>query len=277
MRDFASPRIAAATVEGARIVVRGDRREKLTVEAVATDVLRVRFAPDGQPRQERTWSVVGDAGDAPREGRLTMTSASVPGAAPTADTPSGPRENDEGLETPTPRAPTRDATRSREGTATDSVDTEAPASAAPTHLEAADVAPAPGAPPAGHPGTPTVPDAPKPFYHHFFVNRMVLFEMNYIHPHTRKIIQISAADFRCHRCLETNTEWVHSTYFFHKIGLIGRVLASADGNYAIPTYTIHSICVYYLVEVFLFLVPINRMIFGFGGYARTANTRFVKM
>ena len=84
MRDFVSPRIKAATVDGTRVVVAGDRREKLTVEAVATDVLRVRFAPDGQPRQERTWSVVGDAGDAPREGRLRDSQADAFPDAPDA-------------------------------------------------------------------------------------------------------------------------------------------------------------------------------------------------
>ncbi len=43
--------------------------EVLNITVLAHDMIRVQHWPDGKPRQERTWAVVGPDGDAPREGR----------------------------------------------------------------------------------------------------------------------------------------------------------------------------------------------------------------
>jgi alpha-glucosidase len=45
------------------------RQEILRINVLDHDLIRVRFCPEGQPRLDRTWMVVGQDGDAPREGR----------------------------------------------------------------------------------------------------------------------------------------------------------------------------------------------------------------
>ena len=70
MPTLHSPRVSETTVEEGAIVVRGDRGERLSVVAVTEHIFRVTHAPEGQPRLERTWCVVGDHVEVPREGRV---------------------------------------------------------------------------------------------------------------------------------------------------------------------------------------------------------------
>jgi alpha-glucosidase len=51
------------------LVFTGERGERLQVSILDDDLIRVQFFPDGKPRLNRTWSVVGKDGDVPREGR----------------------------------------------------------------------------------------------------------------------------------------------------------------------------------------------------------------
>lgn len=55
--------------EGHPLDFAGPRGERLLVSVLEQDMVRVRFLPDGKPRQTRTWAVVGPDGVMPREGR----------------------------------------------------------------------------------------------------------------------------------------------------------------------------------------------------------------
>src|SRR5690554_3401384 len=47
----------------------GKRGERFQISVLDHDLVRVQFWPDGMPRLDRTWSVVGPSGDVPLEGR----------------------------------------------------------------------------------------------------------------------------------------------------------------------------------------------------------------
>jgi len=47
----------------------GQRGERFKISVLEDDLIRVQHFPDGQPRLDRTWMVVGADGDVPREGR----------------------------------------------------------------------------------------------------------------------------------------------------------------------------------------------------------------
>jgi alpha-glucosidase len=51
------------------LVFVGQRGERFAISVLDDDLIRVQHFPQGQPRLERTWMVVGREGDAPREGR----------------------------------------------------------------------------------------------------------------------------------------------------------------------------------------------------------------
>lgn len=51
------------------LVFSGARGERLQVSILDDDLIRVEHFPDGKPRLNRTWTVVGKDGDMPREGR----------------------------------------------------------------------------------------------------------------------------------------------------------------------------------------------------------------
>jgi alpha-glucosidase len=51
------------------LVFAGQRGECFQVYVLEDDIVRVVFRPDGQPRLDRTWMIVGSDGDVPREGR----------------------------------------------------------------------------------------------------------------------------------------------------------------------------------------------------------------
>ena len=54
---------------GSQLLFRGARDETLQVSVLADDLIRVQHLPEGTPRLDRTWMVVGKEGDVPREGR----------------------------------------------------------------------------------------------------------------------------------------------------------------------------------------------------------------
>ena len=64
-----SLRVAKVTDDENSLTVTGQNDERLTVVALSESIIRVTMMPDGQPRLNRSWSVVGDAGEIPREGR----------------------------------------------------------------------------------------------------------------------------------------------------------------------------------------------------------------
>src|SRR5690606_33440797 len=45
------------------------RGERLQISVLDHDLIRVQHWPDGAPRLDRTWMIVGPGGDAPHEGR----------------------------------------------------------------------------------------------------------------------------------------------------------------------------------------------------------------
>ena len=70
MPSYRSPRVATATSGGDddALTVIGQSGERLRVVALNETIFRLTHEPDGAPRNDRTWCVVGDA-DIPREGR----------------------------------------------------------------------------------------------------------------------------------------------------------------------------------------------------------------
>jgi alpha-glucosidase len=51
------------------LVFTGQRGERFQISVLEDDLVRVQHWPDGQPRLDRTWMIVGPDGDVPREGR----------------------------------------------------------------------------------------------------------------------------------------------------------------------------------------------------------------
>ncbi|MEW6578421.1 MAG: hypothetical protein AB1435_04420, partial [Chloroflexota bacterium] len=51
------------------LVFMGARGERLQITVLAHDLVRVQHFPDGAPRLDRTWMIVGAGGDVLREGR----------------------------------------------------------------------------------------------------------------------------------------------------------------------------------------------------------------
>eukprot|EP00966_Prymnesium_polylepis_P021830 501653-Prymnesium_polylepis.1 len=82
MPCLCSPRVAEVSSgdDGKTLTVKGQRGERLTVVALNETIFRVTHAPDGVPRLDRTWSVVGDAGDVPRNGRARDDYSAFPEA-----------------------------------------------------------------------------------------------------------------------------------------------------------------------------------------------------
>lgn len=53
-----------------RLIFHGERGEQFSVEVLEQDIVRVRHLPDGDFRLNKTWTIVSQNGDMPREGRL---------------------------------------------------------------------------------------------------------------------------------------------------------------------------------------------------------------
>ena len=51
------------------LIFLGERDERLQISVLNDDLIRVEHYPDGKPRLNRTWTIVGKDGDVPREGR----------------------------------------------------------------------------------------------------------------------------------------------------------------------------------------------------------------
>jgi alpha-glucosidase len=66
---IAPARYSCADAAARPLTLKASGGEQLQVLVLEEDVVRVRFLPDGQPRQDRTWMVVGADGDTAREGR----------------------------------------------------------------------------------------------------------------------------------------------------------------------------------------------------------------
>ena len=82
MRSLRSAVVAQASAADGEVRVSTQGGGKLTLVALTEHVFRLRYAPDGAPRMSRTWSVVGDLGDAPREGRERDAYSEVARGAP---------------------------------------------------------------------------------------------------------------------------------------------------------------------------------------------------
>ena len=63
------------------LVFTGQHSERFAISVLEDDLVRVQHWPEGQPRLERTWMVVGPEGDVPREGRRRhdLSPFSLPG------------------------------------------------------------------------------------------------------------------------------------------------------------------------------------------------------
>ena len=66
---IAIPQVTLIEPAAHPLVFAGTRGERFQISVLEDDVIRVQLLPDGKPRQDRTWLVVGQNGDAPREGR----------------------------------------------------------------------------------------------------------------------------------------------------------------------------------------------------------------
>lgn len=64
----------------------GGRGERLRLDVLDHDLIRVQHCPDGTPRLNRTWLVSGDGGDTPREGRSRDDLSPFPCPAFTSET-----------------------------------------------------------------------------------------------------------------------------------------------------------------------------------------------
>ena len=69
MRMTQISRVAWNNAAAHPLVFTGERGERLQVSVLDHDLIRVEHFPDGKPRLNRTWSVLGKDGDVPREGR----------------------------------------------------------------------------------------------------------------------------------------------------------------------------------------------------------------
>ncbi|MBU1877550.1 MAG: DUF4968 domain-containing protein, partial [Chloroflexi bacterium] len=63
-------RLEDNSLASSTLVFSGQRGERFQVSVLADDLIRVQMLPNGQPRFQRTWLVVGQEGDVPCEGRL---------------------------------------------------------------------------------------------------------------------------------------------------------------------------------------------------------------
>ena len=70
MTQPANVRLADSSLTLSMLAFAGERGERLQVSVLGDDLIRVQMCPDGQPRFPRTWTVVGQEGDVPYEGRL---------------------------------------------------------------------------------------------------------------------------------------------------------------------------------------------------------------
>ena len=70
MRILDLSEVSLAGQDGPTLTYRGARGERVTLSVLEHDLIRVRHEPDGAPRLDRTWLIVGPDGDTPREGRL---------------------------------------------------------------------------------------------------------------------------------------------------------------------------------------------------------------
>ena len=52
------------------VICRGQNSEKFQLTVLENDIIRVQHFPDELPRIDRTWSIAGNNGDVPLEGRL---------------------------------------------------------------------------------------------------------------------------------------------------------------------------------------------------------------
>lgn len=69
MRLTTLTRVSLVDSTGHPLVFTSERGERLQVSVLADDLIRVEHFPDGKPRLNRTWMVIGKDGDVPREGR----------------------------------------------------------------------------------------------------------------------------------------------------------------------------------------------------------------
>jgi alpha-glucosidase len=81
MRIVNPKKILLGSVQPEKIIFRGQEKETFQITVVEEDVIRVQHFPDGQPRMNRTWSIVGKDGDIALEGRLRddLSPFSLPG------------------------------------------------------------------------------------------------------------------------------------------------------------------------------------------------------
>jgi alpha-glucosidase len=70
MTQPANVRLVDSSLTSSTLAFAGERGEHLRVSVLADDLIRVQMLPDGRPRFPRTWTVVGQEGDVPYEGRL---------------------------------------------------------------------------------------------------------------------------------------------------------------------------------------------------------------
>jgi alpha-glucosidase len=70
MTQPANVRLADSSLPSSTLAFAGERGERFQVSVLSDDLIRVQMFPDGRPRFPRTWTVVGQEGDVPYEGRL---------------------------------------------------------------------------------------------------------------------------------------------------------------------------------------------------------------
>jgi hypothetical protein len=70
MTKPADVRLLDSSLTSSTLAFAGERGERFQVSVLDDDLIRVQMFPDGRPRFPRTWTVVGQDGDVPFEGRL---------------------------------------------------------------------------------------------------------------------------------------------------------------------------------------------------------------
>ena len=70
MRIIKPEQVKASLGEGEGLHFDGSRGERLHIDVLDHDLIRVRHHPDGKARLDRTWMVLGKDGAMPLEGRL---------------------------------------------------------------------------------------------------------------------------------------------------------------------------------------------------------------
>jgi alpha-glucosidase len=63
-------RLIDSSLSSSTLAFAGERGERFQVSVLDDDLIRVQMFPNGRPRFQRTWTVVGQEGDVPYEGRL---------------------------------------------------------------------------------------------------------------------------------------------------------------------------------------------------------------